>query len=62
MTPSEKTKMWVDYVKQAPKGYTPNYLASVYKAEGREVTSAVIKALGLALSIDLVEKHFKDGW
>jgi hypothetical protein len=60
MTPSQKKAEWVSYVKASPPGYTPNALVAVYRAEGREMASAVLKELGLALSVDLIEKQVKE--
>ena len=60
MSPSEKKRMWVDYVKASPSGYTPNALVAVYRAEGREMLNAVLKELGLALSVDLIARHAED--
>jgi hypothetical protein len=60
MTPSEKKKMWVDYVKAGPPGYVPSALVAVLRAEGKEMLNAVLKDLGLALSVDLIVKHAED--
>jgi hypothetical protein len=60
MTPSERREMWVSYVKASPARYTPNALAAVFKEEGKEMTSVVLKQLGLTLSVDLIEKHAKE--
>lgn len=62
MTPSERRQMWVDYVKASPRGYTPNALAAVYKAEGKDMCAQVLKVLGYTLSVDLIAKHTEDGW
>lgn len=51
--------MWADYVKASPPGYMPNALVAVYRAEGKEMLSAVLKEVGLALSVDLIEANAK---
>jgi hypothetical protein len=60
VTPSERRQMWVDYVKASPKRYIPNALEAVYKAEGVEMLSAVLKVLGYTLSVDLIKRHSED--
>jgi hypothetical protein len=60
MTPAEKRKMWVDYVKASPPGYIPSALAAVLKAEGRDMLNGVLKDLGLTLSTELIERHAKE--
>jgi hypothetical protein len=60
MTPSEKRKMWVDYVEASPPGYVPSALVAVLRSEGRDVLSGVLKDLGLTLSTDLIERHAKE--
>ena len=57
MTQSEKRKMWADYVKASPPGYYANALSAIYRAEGKEMLSAVLKDLGWTLSVDLIEAH-----
>ena len=59
MTQAEKRKMWVDYVKASPPGYYANALSAVYKTEGKEMLSSVLKDLGWTLSVDLIEAHHK---
>jgi hypothetical protein len=60
MTPAEKRKMWVDYVKASPPGYIPSALTAVLKAEGRDMLNGVLKDLGLTLSTELIERHAKE--
>jgi hypothetical protein len=60
MTASERRQMWVDYVKASPEGYIPNALSAVLRAEGPEMLSAVLKALGWSLSVDLIKRHSED--
>lgn len=59
MTPSEKRKMWADYVRASPPGYAPSALVAVLRAEGKEMLNAVLKDLGWTLSVDLIEANAK---
>jgi hypothetical protein len=57
VTKSEKTKEWASYVKASPPGYYANALAAIYRADGKEMLSSVLKDLGWTLSVDMIAAH-----
>ena len=56
----EVVRDWVQFYKQSPLKYEMNALIAVYKNDGEQVLSSVLKELGLLQSVDLVRDAVGD--
>lgn len=54
MTESERIAEWVRFYKASSKGYAMNALFAVLETDGEKMLSAVLKALKLERSTDLL--------
>ena len=59
MNDTEKAQDWIRYFKVVPKLST---LRAVERNDGRETLQRVLKGLGLASPLDVIEKCTGDDW
>lgn len=59
VTEKERIQEWCRFYKQSPLHYNMNALLSVLENDGPVMLEAVLKELGLLLSVDLVKDAAK---
>ena len=55
-----RAKDWAHFYKQSPLKYNMNALTAVLRNDGEKMLAAVLKELGLELSVDLVKDAAKN--
>lgn len=60
MTERQRLMDWVGFYKASAAKYNMNALIAVYENDGERMLAAVLKELGLTLSVDLVKDAAKN--